>query len=66
MCSLCSRDPDQLKAAREGTLMVAERLERMARILRGLASGQLKPHDDNNGGTSCARMLIRYLVEEWM
>ena len=66
MCDLCSKDPKELANARQGTIRHAERLEHMATLLRGLASGRLKPHDTNNKGGLTARTLIRYLVEEWM
>jgi hypothetical protein len=66
MCDLCSNDPERKRNAREGTAMMADRFERMARLLRGLANGTTFPHHEKNGGAVLARFLIRYLVEEWM
>ncbi len=66
MCDLCSSDPKEKQAAREGTLIMAVRLERMAQILRDLTAGRQRSHDPNGCGSLTARGLIRYLVEEWM
>jgi len=66
MCDLCSKDPKELRNARLSTIWYAERLEHMAALLRRLANGQARPHDPNNNGALTARVLIRYLVEEWL
>lgn len=66
MCALCSSDPKEKQMARDSELMHADLLERMAHLLRDLASGRVKPHSEDCKKRSTAKSLIRYLVEEWM
>lgn len=67
MCTLCSQDEKEQKAAREHHKRMSDRFKKAARYYDDLAYGLAKPHDDlakQFGHT--ARVLIQELVNEWM
>jgi hypothetical protein len=45
MCELCSDDPAVSQMAREGCMMMAQRLRRLASFYENLADRRVKPHD---------------------
>lgn len=65
MCQLCSEDPNERISARQRAWSFAERLEKIAQLSRGLASGNVKPHSEFNI-KPVVHSVIRELVSEWM
>lgn len=64
MCKLCGPD---FQEGREEAIMVAEQLERLARVYRGYASGTFKPHEKDGGyTTSLAKHIVRSLVADFI
>lgn len=60
MCDLCSSDKE---AVRSGLEMRAEELERMAALMRSMASGRIKPHTSDAAIIrSHAHALLRFLA----
>jgi hypothetical protein len=67
MCGLCSRSSEERKISVERLDREADGLERMARHLRGLVNGRIKPHtDEAQKAGVLARAIVRYLVEEYV
>ena len=66
MCQLCSEDT---RASHQAALCsFAERLERMAALVRQIARGDIKVHtpEVNQKTEPLAHSIIRELVEDWM
>jgi hypothetical protein len=67
MCELCSSDPEEKLRAKERQHRLADRLERMTSVHRGLADGTIKPHSEEcKRANNTALLLIKELVEEWI
>lgn len=68
MCELCSSDPAVRKMAQEGNQMFANRLMRLARYYKRLASGRDKPHVSAtiDPMKHDARFAAKTLVDEWL
>lgn len=69
MCDLCSTDLTKRAIAREGMRSRANDLERLAKMFKSLASGEMKPHDETGDAGKvrmAARRVIRFLVEDWL
>jgi len=67
MCGLCSERVNEKQAAQEGALRRAHQLREMASIEERLADGRIQPHgEETKKASTLARVLIRYLVEDWM
>jgi hypothetical protein len=65
MCELCVEDKESVKTGLE---MRAEQLERMAAMMRSVANGRIKPHTQECSEiiVPLAKLLIRFLVEDWL
>lgn len=71
MCEICiafrSEDPAKRTDMRDGLLMNAERMERMASVYRDLAHQTLKPHTEKmQTASQSAHSAIRQLVEDFL
>lgn len=70
MCELCdlrSDDPAKRTAMRDGVLMNAERLERVANFYRQLAHREIHPHSDQmKTVVIAAQAAIRMLAEDFL
>lgn len=70
MCEICdlkSEDPAKRTAMRDGLLMNAERLDRIADSYRRLAHRELHPHSPEiKPVVASVYVAIRMLVEDWL
>lgn len=67
MCNLCAGTEEERKAARRDHIVLAEKMEALAKAYRSMASGTLAPH--GNEATTvghAARAVVRELVAEWV
>lgn len=67
MCMLCG---DTAEQGKREALYLADQLNRLAMIQKGLASGQIKPHDrvdvKNGMAYNLALSIIRNLVADYL
>lgn len=71
MCEICeartSGDEKKMKEVRDAHNYRADQLQRMADFERWIGDGKFNPHsEDSKKVGALARILIRYLVEDWL
>jgi hypothetical protein len=66
MCTLCSSDPKVVANEKARIKRDAADLERVAKHMRAMVTGDVDPHADDPAIRGAAMRCIRVLAEDWL